>query len=225
MAGMTIEADSGAGATWAGARHGQNLLDTLKLIAAFSSIDFAVVGTGAATYEFRTYELQRGSDRTNVGLDPATGLNAAGNVPVVFSPLAGNVSSMAYSLRHKNETNAAYIWGQGQGSARNVRLRTDPAAIAVSPIGLRESSRNGASQATNTEIDALADAELEKQQAKETLTFTPKSSPNCLFGVNYFVGDRVTADYYGNVMNKRIISVTATVGDNGESLDFDFADI
>lgn len=229
MPGMSVEANSGGGAIWTGSKHEQNLLETLQGIADFAKIDFAVVGTGPATYEFRTYINQFGVDRTTVGLDPSTGLNAAGNVPVVFSPLLDNISKLNYKLAHNSEVNAAYIWGRDTGASRAIRLRTNSAAIAISPIGLREASRSGASQTTDADLDAIGDSVLEQSQTREVITFTPKRTTQTLFGVHFGVGDRITVRRRNVDYNKRVVAVTGTVmaggKGSGESLDFDFSDI
>jgi hypothetical protein len=227
MAGLTVEADSGAGGAWTGQRGQQNLLDTLKKIALVGLVDFAIVGTGPAAYEFRTYANQLGVDRTNIGLNPATGLNGAGNVPVIFSPMLNNVSRMDYKRQFGDSANAIFVWGQGVGSTRALRLQIDAAAIGVSPIGLREFSRSGGSQTSDANLDQVGLEDLEKYRVREELSFTPLLNPQTLFGVNFNLGDRVTADYFGRTFHKRIVSVKATVssGSSGEALDFEFADI
>ena len=227
LAGLTIGADLGTGSAWTGQRTGQNLLDTLKKISLVGGVDFAVIGTGPATYQFSTYYPQLGADRTTIGLDPTTGRNAAGNVPVVFSPLLNNVSRMEYRKKHSDETNAVFVWGTGTASARAVRLRTDPVAIAVSPIGLREISRSGASQSSAANLDQVGDEDLEKYAARDDLDFTPLLSDQTLYGKDFSVGDLVTADYFGRTFHKRITSVNASVssGSSGESMDFEFSDI
>jgi hypothetical protein len=227
MTGLTVEADSAAGNTWTGQRGQQNLLETLKKIAIIGEVDFAVVGTGPATYEFRVYPDQLGIDRTTVGLDPATGLNAAGNIPVVFSPMLNNVRSMEHTIKYGDSFNAVFVWGQGVGSLRALRLRTDPVGVGVSPIGLREFSRSGGSQTTNANLDQMGDEDLEKYKARDELTFTPLLNEQTLYGVHFNVGDRVTSDYFGYISHKRIVGVKGDIasGSGGEQLAFDFADI
>lgn len=227
MAGLTVEGDSATGNAWTGQRGQQNLLETLKKIALVGGVDFAVVGTGPATYEFRVYPNQLGVDRTTIGLDPATGFNGAGNIPVVFSPAFNNVARMEYKRKFGDSANAIFVWGQGTGSARALRLRTDPAAIALSPIGLREFSRSGNSQSTNANLDQMGGEDLQKYAASEELSFAPLLNAQTLYGVHFSVGDKVTANYFGKEFHKRIVGVKATVssGSSGEALDFDFADV
>lgn len=227
-AGLTIEVDAGLGSTWSGQRSTKNLLETLQEIANSCDLDFDVVGTGAATYEFQTFDTQRGEDRTVTGLDPTTGLNAAGNVPVIFAPELGNVAEMSYSIRRKEESNAVFVWGAGTAAARAIEVREDAAAIGVSPIGRRESSRSGASQGSTTaDLQALGDEWLARDAVKEEFTFKPKLNAQTLYGKHFNVGDRVTARLGTIIRSKRIVGVSITVSENnaGEDTTFEFSDI
>ncbi len=226
MVELSVEVDSARGDYWEGQRSGRNVLETIQEIANYSSLGFDMVETSARAWEFRIYTDQPGVDRTNVGLDPATGLNAAGNVPVVFAPELNNVKSATLEKLHSKEFNAVAVMGQGQGDQRQVVTVEDVVAIGVSPINRREVTRGGNSQDDSLAgLEYLGYEELERSQYVEALKFTPKSNEGTLYGLQYGFGDRITAQFRGMDYHKRIVAVDAVVGPDGESLSFEFADI
>lgn len=224
--GLTVEGDGGSGDYWEGQRSERNLLETIQEIANYSALGFDVVETGARAWEFRTYEDTPGADRTTVGLDPTTGLNAAGNVPVVFAPELNNVKSATLRKLHRNEYNSVVVMGQGQDAARNVVVVEDVAAIGSSPLNLRQVTRGGNSQDdTLAGLEYLGYEELERSQFREELAFTPKANEGTLYGVHYNFGDRITARFRNADYHKRIVGVSITVAEGGEDIQLEFADI
>lgn len=232
MLTFSVEGDTGLGNTWSGERAGKNLLETLQDIANFSSIDYNVVvhpTNGIGYYLFETYENQLGLDRTTDGLDSSTGLNAAGNVPHVFSMEMGNVEEARVSEKHKGEINRCFIFGQDPTTGLGViRYRENTTAIDGEAINIREAMRGGASQADDVEMDALADEYLEENQAIESFEFKPFDTPSSLYGLHYNFGDRVTVKIGDMERNKRLVRVAITVsgGEGGESnKEFEFKDV
>jgi len=228
--GFTVEADGANGNIWGGERSGKNLLETIQKIAQITAIDYAVVGTGAGTYEFRTYTHQLGIDRTTIGLDTTTGLNAAGNPPHIFSVNAGNIQELVFSEKTKDTSNLVYMYGQGDAALQLIEYAEDLTDIGLSPFGQRELMRGGGSQATSPELQYLANELLEELLPRNVIVFKPLDSVASLYGINFFVGDRVTINYNGTDYNKRIMSVRVNVsggeGNAGEtSKEFTFADI
>jgi hypothetical protein len=227
ITGFTVDGDGGIGDTWEGDRAGKLVIEALEEIANFASIDYQVVGTGNATYEFRTYAGQLGEDKTTVGLDPTTGLNGAGNSPFIFSAAHGNVSSASLTIKNRETANAVLVYGQGEGLTRLISVRTDATAIAATPIAQREVMRGGGSQATAPELNDMGDEWLEKKQRATEFNFVPLDVPGSLYGLHYVLGDKVTGklgDYEGD---KRITSVTVTVsrGSGGEKKSLEMQDI
>jgi len=225
ITGLSVETDLGLGVIWGGERSGENLLDTLKKIALYSGVDFNIIGTGAGTYEFRTYVNGIGSDRTTTGLDTTTGLNAAGNAPHVFGVGFGNVETLVFSDKSKDTASLVYILGQGTGSTQQIEYAADAVAIADSPFGAREVSRGGGSQATDAELQYMAEETLTEMLARPTISFKPLNTPASLYGVNFFWGDKVTIRFRDTDYNKRITGVRTNVSSAGESLEFTFSDI
>ena len=227
-----VEGDLGSGNNWSGERGGKKLLEALQDIANVGDVDFNTVvhpTLGMGNYLFETYEDQMGEDRTTVGLDPATGLNASGNVPQIFSTLRGNVSVARVRQKHSIEINRIYIYGQDPVTGLSkIRYRENTTAIDGDTINIREAMRGGASQVTNAEMDALADEYLEENQYVEDYEFTPIDIPASIYGLHYKVGDRVTVQLGDLERNKRLVRASITVSGNngGESnKDFEFKDI
>ncbi len=208
--GLTIQADGAAGLTWTGDRSGRRLLDVLREISDATDVDFEVVNTGPATWEFRAKAEPIGADRTVTGLDPATGLNAAGNAPLIFSLGAANMGAPSFSVNRLGEKTVALVKGQGIGSDRTV-LTLPSAAQDDSPWNAIEAMFTANAEATAGGLVAVANAKLEELQARETFRFDILQQPGTLYGRDYFVGDTVTARYLTFERNIQIVAVTVEV--------------
>ena len=232
MLSFYVEGDLGTGDAWSGERSGKKLLETLQDIANVGGIDYNTIvhpTLGVGYYLFETYDGEMGEDRTTVGLDPATGLNASGNAPHVFSLERGNVEVARVQQKHKTEINRCYIYGQDPTTGLGkIRYRENATAIDGEAINIRESMRGGASQQTNGEMDDLGDEYLEENQFIEEFQFTPVDTVSSVYGLHYKIGDRVTVRLGDIERNKRLIraSITVSGGEGGESnKDFEFKDV
>jgi len=232
MTTFYVEGDGATGANWSGERSGKKLLETLQDIANVGGVDFNTIVNpthGMGNYLFETYEDQMGEDRTTVGLDPVTGLNASGNVPHIFSVARGNVSIARVQQKHNTEINRVYIYGQDPVTGLGkIRYREDATAIDGDTINIREAMRGGASQITNAEMDALGDEYLEENQYVEDFEFTPIDTPSSVYGLHYKIGDRVTVQLGDLERNKRLVRASITVSGSGggeSSKQFEFRDI
>ncbi len=221
---FTVETDLARGSDWEGERSFRNLLEILREISKATAIDFEVVSTGAASYEFRARPFPIGQDRTVEGLDRVTGLNAAGNAPVVFSLDFGNMQSPEYSLNRMTEATAVLVLGQGIEGDRQVVQRTS-AALTASPLNRFESFQDGSQDEATEALEDIGDAALEKLQARETFTFQTVQIPGLLYGRDYFVGDTVTARYRDIQRDKQILGVTIGVQEGREDIDVLLGDV
>jgi hypothetical protein len=178
---------------------------------------------------FETYEDQMGTNRTNDGLDPTTGLNVYGNTPHVFSLEMGNVEVARVKEKHKPEINRCYIFGQDEVTGLgDITYRENVTAIDGEILNIREAMRGGGSQATDQEKEDLADEYLEENQYIELYEFTPFDTPGSLYGVHFTIGDIVTLDIGDVNTNKKLVRVSITVsgGGGGESnKEFEFTDV
>lgn len=223
--GLSVQTSGGAGVSWSGSRAYRNLLEVLQEIANAAVVDFKVVGIGAALFEFRAKASPWGSDRTTIGLNPTTGLNGAGNPPVVFALGFGNMGAPVYSLNRSGEVTAAIVLGQGTETARTLVQRTDPVAIVASPWNRCEASQNATSEKTAAGLNAAGDASLKKNQARESFSFAVIQTPGRLYGRDYFFGDLVTAQYNNIERHKKIIGVSISVAQGRENIRLELADV
>ena len=181
---------------------------------------------GAATYEFRVFDGQR-TDRSLTDLDPITGLNSAGNAPVIFALGFSNMALPLFSINRSTEANAVYALGQGEAGSRTVVLRQDLAAIADSPINRIEIIKNATQEDSTAGLDSVGDEALTENQKKETLRFNALQIEGTFYGKDYFWGDLITARYRTNEFNKKIVDVRVVVSNTqaGENITLEFADI
>lgn len=208
--GFTIPVSAGGGGAWTGDRAGRRLLDVLREISDASDVDFRVINTGAATWEFRAQAAPIGVDRSVTGLDPITGLNAAGNTPVIFSLGAANMGAPAFVTNRVSEKTVAIILGQGSRSNRATEVVTG-AGATDSPWNAIEAMFKADEEAAVAGLAALGAAKLEELQARETFNFDVLQQPGTLYGRDYFLGDLVTARYLAFERNVKIIGITVEV--------------
>ena len=224
--GLTIEADGGNGSSWEGGRAFRNLLVVCQEIAPEVGIDFDIVGTGAAMYEFRTFTDQRGLDRSVVGLG-SDGLNGAGNTPVIFSLDFSNMAVPILSINRSTEANAIYVLGRGEEASREIVLREDVVAIADSPWNRIEFVRNATQESATAGLNSVGDETLVEKQKIETLNFTALQLKGTYYGKDYHWGDLITARFRDTEFNKKIFGANVVVSDTqgGEKIDLKFADV
>ncbi len=216
ITGLAIPVLTGAGDNWSGQRAWMNLLETLQLLANYGGIDFDVVSTGGGNYTFLTYPDQLGEDRTTTGLDPTTGLNAAGYPPVIFSLELNNISEITLSTSRSASKNIVATPGKGEYTARAVGTATDLTDIDARRLNQRELVRNANTQDDAAELDSLAEEWRVKLEYSEDFRFTPLITDSTLYGVHYWFGDKMTGRFKTLERNKRLTGLSIVVDRNGE---------
>ena len=214
---FTIQPDGAAGANWEGNKPYRPLLATLREIADATGVDFDVVATALATFQFQAQAEPLGLDRTTTGLNPVTGLNAAGNAPLVFSLDYDNMAVPSYALHRIQEITAAIVLGQG-GEGNRVLVERTSGDIADSPWNRTEAVKNANQDEDTAALNARGDAFLQELQARESFTFAALQIPATLYGRDYFLGDRVTARYQTIERNFQITGVTIRVQEGVEEI-------
>lgn len=207
--GFSVETDLARGPVWTGDRGDQNLLQVLQGIALETGLDFDVVGTGPATFEFRVYYPQRGTDR-RAPVIGATGANAAGNIPKIFSLEFGTMATPKYLNLRGGETAVVTSLGTGQFGDRKFAVIEGDAA-GDSPWNDSEAIVNSQSQST---IGLVVEARtaVERMKYLRELTFQPVETRSSLYGRDYVVGDYITARMDEDTqVDLRILSVSVTM--------------
>ena len=224
MLGFNVEADGGAGPLWEGQRSYTIILEVLKEINEATGMEFDVIKTGTSLFEFRTYYPQRGYDLTTTSIDVTTGLNAAGNAPVIFNPVMGNVMTMGYIDDRIEEKTVAITAGQGTGEQRNIIITTSAVSLD-SPYNDIEGYDDSRNTEDNSQLGVSGFAFLTENQQKQSFTIKPIQTRTSAYGLNYYWGDTVTAQYGSQIsLNKRIIRSSITVSEGEETIELEFAD-
>lgn len=99
----------------------RNLMDVVDELTALAFengvpliAEVVYAGTG---YGF-IFNIRRPTDRTNVGVSPITGLNVAGNKPVILSLSLGNVSQITRTRNYTDSPTQVVATGQDVGGIR-----------------------------------------------------------------------------------------------------------
>jgi len=204
QAGLAIQADAATGNVIRLARPFRYVLEVAQEAADIGGGDFAVVGTGAATFEFRWYDGQLGTDRSST---------------VIFALERGNMAEPELCVDRLNEVTAVLVGGQGSESDRETLWRTDAARIAESTWNRREQFINDSNEPVIAGLQDKGDVALEAGRPKNPLTFKPLQTPACLYGLHYFLGDLVMARFLTVETKKKMVEVRFTIDANGERCD------
>lgn len=225
IAALSVEADAGRGADWEGARAHQDLLPVIQKIADQTGLAFDIVSTGPMQYEFRIYEGQRGSDRSNIGVDPSNeGKNAAGNRPVIFSLTHDNIVSPYFSLSRSGVANIVHAMGQGEQSARQVVTVIDPSSLAESSLHRREIVHNASQETTPEALQAVAEGVIEERRAEISFNFRVRETEEFAYGRDFKWGDLCVGRFRSVEAIKELVMVDILLNEGGEDLRFEFAD-
>ncbi len=122
-----------------------------------------------------------------------------------------------------------------EGATREVLVQSDFAAANDSPWNRVEVARPsqpafipGLSEEAAAELKTFSMEQtgtevLNDLRAKEDFTFTPLQQPSTLYGLHYFLGDRITIKFRDFVTHKRIVGVQIRVQKNQENITLDVA--
>lgn len=232
---FSVQTDHGRGVLWSGSKAFENLLDAIKAVSDYAEIDFDVIRTGYPGFTFLTYNLLKGADRTTIGLDSSTAKNAAGNAPVILSVDLGNVQDSVYSNDRLSEANVCIVLGDGEGSTRATATKSNETAANASPWNRVEVARpsqpayipglseEAAAELKTFSMEQTGDEVLLEMQAREDFTFTPLQQPKTLYGLHYFLGDRITVQHRSRTFHKRIVGVQIRVQRDHEEISLDLS--
>jgi hypothetical protein len=199
---ITVQTDLGRGTTQDWKCATLNLLDTLQNLAKIAGGDFDLIKTGPATWDFRFYPGQRGTDRT---------------ATVTFSQALGNMSGPTYEYDRIAEATIAIIGGRGDAATRDF--------ITATGIGYDTASNYIETfvHASNSDTDAYLTAKgqeyLYQSLARKKLSFKVLQTPATQYGRDYFLGDLVTAFYRGISFVQKFFGVTVTYRPGGDVLE------
>jgi hypothetical protein len=215
LANFTIEVDGAGGAAWTGSREFKRLLSVIQEIALQTGTFIDIINTAIPpapiAFEFRFYEDYRGIDRTTVGLDAATGLNGAGNVPIQLSLEMGSLAAASLAFDREKEINACLVLGAGKDANQLWQWPEDAAAIAISPWNRVEDVINASNESDLTALGDAGEAKLQDAAAIEQLDIDPIQLTNLQYGNHYTWGDGLTTVFDGVAYDKMIIGASGQV--------------
>jgi hypothetical protein len=205
IANLTVQAQSGSAGSISRSFARYNVLSVLQGISdtareAGDYLVFDTVRTGRATFEFRTYLNQRGSDRSS---DSANRL--------IVSAEAGNLINPHLKKVHSKERNFVYAAGQGQESERVVGSYENTTATSRSIWARREDFIQNNLTDSTTVLDDTAQGEAYNQRARTILTGDLVQSKSMQFGSTYDFGDIITAKYLGVSVDCHVEAVSGSV--------------
>lgn len=209
---ISVEADGGDGNSLDVYCAYKNLLETLQDVARVGGGDFDLVKTAGAAWEFRWYEGQLGADRTT---------------KLIFAVELGNMGAPRFRQRRLQERTAAIVAGQGEGSSREVTVRTGGNYSATNNIEMLVDARD-VTTGDSGGLETRGDQALFEARAIEAFDFDVLQIPSALYGRDYFLGDLVTvrSPYTGNDVTRKIQAVTVAVNPDGrEDIGVEMVDV
>lgn len=201
ISGLTVQADGAGGSVldWACSMDG--LLDTLSKLADVGGGDFDLIkGTDNASWDFRWYAGQRGTDRSG---------------DVVFALGRGNMGDPSYSYSQNDERTVCLVGGQDSGESREFVTRTGATYSAGNDS---EFFLNATDIKTTAGLEARGDQALKKRLPEEKFSFGVLQTPGCLYGLHYFLGDLVSVanPFTGAMITHKVVGVTIGIQASGQ---------
>ena len=170
---------------------------------------FDVVRTAPATFQFRTYAGQRGTDHSRTSGDPR-----------LVGKQYGNLAEASFGAFHSDERNWVLVAGKGEEADRITVQRYNTSRIGSSKWNRREYFKDSRDNDSTAALQADGDEVLNDHKPKQILTGRLLDTPGMQFGVHYQFGDIVTAQAFGYNVDCHISSVRVKVDqDNGEQID------
>lgn len=170
---------------------------------------FDVVRTAPATFQFRTYAGQRGTNHSRTSGDPR-----------LVGKQYGNLAEASFGTFHSDERNCILIAGKGEDNSRLRIARVNNSRMGSSKWNRREYFKDSRDNSTEAALQADGDEALNEFRPKQILTGRLLDTTGMQFGVHYQFGDIVTAQAFGYNVDCHISSVRVKVDqDNGEQID------
>jgi hypothetical protein len=207
--------DRSGGASVSKAFAWRNVLTVLQELAEASAeagipLFFDVVAPTPSTLRFETYAQVRGTDHSRG--------NSRGMEPVVLSVETGTLTDVVRSVEWREEITAVYVGGQGARESRAVVEVSDAARAARVPFGRCEVLHDARQVAMTEGLTSEGHTRLREGQPAVTFSAQVVNRPSALYGVHWRFGDRVTAEFEGEVLTCRVDQVQVVVTRDGEKV-------
>ncbi len=198
MPEMTVESDRARGASIPARTNGKkNLLEELQELAVPGGIDFDLVPVAPHQWVFRVYAGQRGTDR---------------RAEVLFSATYDNIVQPSYSDDRQSEKTVGIVGGQGEGTARQIVVRTGPEWSSENDI---ETWIDAGSALSEPELESIGDQQLAEYQSLPEIRFGVRQTAQTTYGKHYFLGDLVRGQHRGGTADYQVAGVTIGYAQDG----------
>lgn len=168
-----------------------------------------IVSNTQLSWQFETYANQPGADRTY----------DSGN-PTVFSSEWGNLINPTLSYDWRDEKAVCYVGGKGEEENRLVSEVKSTATIDYSPWARREFFYNASNQtSTASAHNKMGKRLLRAKRGRTNFTGQLLSTPQTRYGIEWNMGDLVTASFDGRQFDGLVSPVSVTVDRSGEKID------
>ena len=134
----------------------------------------------------------------------------------MFSPEWGSLDDATVTYDHTQEENYVYAGGQGERSDRDVQEVSDTSLINASPWGRREGFKDARNEETSAAVLDAANDRLIARRPFVTFTGRLLDIDNMRYGLDWFLGDKVTASVFGQQYDGVIRAVHVKVDRTGE---------
>lgn len=194
---------------------GDNLLGAIKELCAEWKYGFKMIQSGGTF----TFQLYKGTDRS---------YNQSTNDYVIFSPTWDNLGDTEYTRDKSTLYTAAYVAGEGEGSARNI---VSVARYLFTGLQRREMWVDARNTSSTTESGTLVPpvyVAMLAQQASEAINSNTETvsfegevldTSSYIYGVDYNLGDIVQVETeYGIQAAARVTEITEVEDESGYQL-------
>jgi len=208
LPGFSVAANTSQATTYEGANAWRNLLDVCRDIGEPHNVDFDVAWLGGASFEFRTFWPQQGTDR-RVGTPNQ----------MLFSIEAGNMTDISHTVSRTDEVTSVLVLGPGEGPLRDTTLVEAPVpTLIASPWNKIEQDQDASHEDRLHALIDIGNQVLYEKRAILNFTFQPIQNAYSAYQRHYFLGDIVTCRFSGLQADVKIRALTISLSENTERI-------
>lgn len=165
-----------------------------------------IVAPTESTLELRTYATVRGVDH-----------RASSGQPVILSPEAGSLANCRLIIDRSQEVTFAIAGGSGEKSERLIATSSDPTRMAESVFNRIEQFGDYANVSDAAALQDIADAMVRAGRPRIEFTADVVETDGATRGIQYDLGDMVTAAFRGRQYDARLDVIEVAVGGGGQA--------
>lgn len=160
-----------------------------------------IVAPTEATLELRTYATVRGVDHT-----------ASSAQPVILSPEQGSLANCRLIVDRADEVTFAVAGGTGEGIERLIATAFNDTRAAESPFNRIEKFGDYSNVSDATALQSIANAMVRAGRPRIEFTADVVETDGATRGIQYDLGDMITASFRGQQYNCRLDVIEVGIG-------------